>query len=282
MKWMDIAWADEGVREVYGPDAAPEIIAYFRDAGRDDILSDEVPWCAAFVAACIARAGIPVAIAKDQRLLARSYLKLGTPIETPRMGCIAVLTRGDPSGYTGHVGFVVGSTDTHIAVLGGNQANAVNVRHFPKSQVLGYRWPAPAAAPQDLDAAGSRITTSAKANVSDSAKAGGSLFVPDPVTVGGAIGVGAAAIEDPSSIVAQGQAAKGHVEHAIDLALFASAKWHWIMAMAGVYFLARIAWRSEWVRRWRTQEHNEGINTGRETGRSGPVGLEGAGNAGLG
>ena len=56
----------------------------------------------------------------------------------PAVGSIVVFERG--SG--GHIGFVVGRDyNDNLLVLGGNQSNAVNVRSFPRSRVLGYRWP---------------------------------------------------------------------------------------------------------------------------------------------
>ncbi len=143
-RWLDIAWADQGVTEIAGAEATPEILAYFRDAGRADIVSDEVPWCAAFVGACLARAGVADGLTAHQRVKARAYLKVGTPIDVPRPGAIAVFNRGD-NPKAGHVGFVVGATPTHIVLLGGNQANTVSVIHMPKARLLGLRWPRPVA-----------------------------------------------------------------------------------------------------------------------------------------
>lgn len=252
-RWMDIAWADQGVHELAGPEAEPRILQFFRDAGRTDITSDEIAWCAAWGASCFARAGVSLAaIPKKERLLARSYLKIGTPIDVPRVGCIAVLTRGDPTAYTGHVGFVVGETETHIALLGGNQANAVNVRHFPKSQVLGYRWPV-AVAPTDLDKAGSRITVAAKTQAVDAGKAGGAQVVPSPPEI------------DPTAWVAKGKMWQGAIEEGIGLVNFAAHKWPWLMLFVSVYYLARIAWASGWIRGWRAEDASTGTHVGRDT-----------------
>lgn len=263
-RWLEIAWSAQGVHEVAGPGAAPEVLGFFKDVDRSDITSDEIAWCAAFAGSCLARSGISMsAIPKSERLMARAYLGVGTPIDAPRMGCLAILTRGDPTAATGHVGFVVGITPTHVALLGGNQANAVNVRSFPRGRVLGYRWPAPPATPQELEAAGSRTVVAARKQASDSAKAGGAQLVPDPVTVGGALGLGHDI--DPGAIVAKGQGFKGTIEGAADLATFASAKWPWIMLAVTAYFLARIVWRSDWLRRLRAEEHNTGAHTGRDT-----------------
>jgi lysozyme family protein len=67
-------------------------------------------------------------------------LRWGTPIANGRYGAIAVLSRGaDPA--AGHVGFLLGETDTEIALLGGNQSDAVTVVTYPKARLLGFRWP---------------------------------------------------------------------------------------------------------------------------------------------
>ena len=106
MKWMEAAWAEEGQAEVPGPAANPHIIQFFADVGLPGIKSDEVANCAAFVGACMKRAGLPLdAIAVEDRALARSYLKIGTPIEEPRVGCVFVMRRGNSS-WEGHTGFV--------------------------------------------------------------------------------------------------------------------------------------------------------------------------------
>jgi len=253
MRWLEIAWEDQGVHEIAGPEAEPKILQFFRDAGRDDITSDEVAWCAAWTGSCLSRAGVSLAaIPKSERLLARSYLSIGTPIDAPRIGCIAVLTRGDPTSGFGHVGFVVGITDTHIALLGGNQSNAVSVRHFPRSQVLGYRWPV-AVTPADLDTSGSRITTTAQAQKRDAAKAGGAQILPQPPDI------------DPSAWVAKGSAWQSTIESAIGFFNFVAHRWPWLMLFISAYYLGRIAWSSGWIRSWRAEDASTGDHVGRQT-----------------
>ena len=62
------------------------------------------------------------------------------PLDEGRFGAVAVLSRGsDPS--AGHVGFLLGETDGHVLLLGGNQGDAVSVAAFPKTRLLGFRWP---------------------------------------------------------------------------------------------------------------------------------------------
>lgn len=250
--WLEIAWADEGVAEVEGRAANDTILGYFRDAGRDDITSDEVSWCAAFVGACLARAGVPVALSHDQRLMAFSYLKVCTQIDTPRVGAIAVFWRGDPNGWTGHVGFVVGSTTTHIAVLGGNQANQVCVRKYPRDRLLGLRWPGEPVTPGELAAGGSRIAKAAKTQQVDVVKVAGAG------TLGGAGLVAPPSPPDLSAFASQAGALQSAVETIDGFVKFAWGKGGWIAGALIVYWLGRMAWSAGWIGHWRAEDASTG------------------------
>lgn len=136
-RWLKEAWREFGQAERPGRRANPRIVAMYRDAGHPNVTRDEVAWCAAFVGACLKRAGH----ASTRSLMARSYLKWGEALAAPRVGAIAVLSRGrNPA--LGHVGFWLGETDRDVMLLGGNQGDAVSVARHPKSRLLGLRWPA--------------------------------------------------------------------------------------------------------------------------------------------
>ena len=98
---------------------------------------DAVAWCAAFVGACLARADQP----NTGSLLARSYLDWGAPLTEPRLGAVAILSRGRDTSL-GHVGFLVGMAGTQPLILAGNQGDAVSIAAFPPERLLGLRWPA--------------------------------------------------------------------------------------------------------------------------------------------
>ena len=135
-RWLAEAWAELGQREVAGSADNARIRAFFRAVGQPASLHDEVAWCAAFVGACLERAEL----ASTRSLMARSYLRWGAALDKGRFGAVAVLSRGsDPS--AGHVGFLLGETDGHVVLLGGNQGDAVSVAAFPKARLLGFRWP---------------------------------------------------------------------------------------------------------------------------------------------
>jgi uncharacterized protein (TIGR02594 family) len=125
-----------GEKEVKGKLANEKIVELYADAGHPDVVSDEVPWCAAFVGACLARSNKP----HTGTLLARDYLKYGKKLKKPQEYSIGVMRRGNSS-WEGHVGFVVDFNDTHVWLLGGNQNNSVNITRYPRSQFLGFTVP---------------------------------------------------------------------------------------------------------------------------------------------
>lgn len=153
--WMDLAWAELGQSEVKGPLANPRIRAMFADAGHPYTTSDEVPWCAAFVGAMLQRAECR----PTGSLSARSYLSWGESLDTPREGAVAVFRRtSDPA--SGHVGFVLAATEDRITIISGNDGDRVQVRDYPRADLIGLRWPASgdgsaAAAPRSSPAAAS-------------------------------------------------------------------------------------------------------------------------------
>lgn len=135
--WMAFAWSDLGVAATPGPGISARVHKYYADAGHPEIAGDDVAWCAAFVGACLERAGLR----STRSLMARSYLSYGSASPEGRSGAIAVFSR-DEDPALGHVGFVVGETSDAIMLLGGNQSNAVSVITMPKARLLGLRWPA--------------------------------------------------------------------------------------------------------------------------------------------
>jgi len=147
--WLAAAWAEFGVREIPGADDAPQILRYFRDAGNPSITTETTPWCAAFLGAMLKRGGYR----GTGSLLARSYLDWGLALDAPRLGAIAVLSRGDDPN-AGHVGFLLSDADDKLYLLGGNQGDAVTVAGFDKARLLGLRWPEDIAETQGDDADG--------------------------------------------------------------------------------------------------------------------------------
>jgi uncharacterized protein (TIGR02594 family) len=102
--------------------------------------ASEIPWCGAFVGMVVA-ATQPNEVLPVNPLGARNWLKFGSEIKEPQVGAVAVFWRGTKSGWSGHVGFVVGHDKTHLHILGGNQSDSVSVARIAKDRLLGYRWP---------------------------------------------------------------------------------------------------------------------------------------------
>lgn len=133
-EWLHLARKELGTKEIPGPRNNPTVVQYYVDAvGKRH--ADEIPWCAAFVGSMLKQAGRE----PSGSLLARSYLKWGVPIKEPIPGSIVVFERG--KSWQGHVAILEAVGDDYVTVIGGNQNDAVTRARFPKSKVLGYRWP---------------------------------------------------------------------------------------------------------------------------------------------
>lgn len=137
--WLTRARQHIGLREIPGKRHSPTIARWLRElrAWWDD---DETPWCGVFVAAMLRDQPTPL---PKHWYRARAWLQYGVPLTTPQLGCVVVFNGGPARPGAGHVGFVVGVDERdRLMVLGGNQANAVNIAPFDRSRVLGYRYPA--------------------------------------------------------------------------------------------------------------------------------------------
>lgn len=145
--WMAIADKEYGVIEIPGAGNNPRILEYLAtvtNIGPTWRSRDETAWCSAFVNWCVEKAGY----VGTKSALSTSWLKWGRATDKPVKGCLAVFSR---PGGGGHVGFYFDETvtlsETYIRILGGNQEHmetdigAVNLKHYVKSRLLGYRIP---------------------------------------------------------------------------------------------------------------------------------------------
>jgi uncharacterized protein (TIGR02594 family) len=140
-RWLQEAITHIGLKEVSGRADNPTILQFYKDCGHPEIEHDETAWCAAFVGACLKRAGKPTSAPADLNLMARSYLKYGVPLAKPVPGCIAIWPRGKPP--SGHVGFVleVDEAKGTVRTIEGNVSNRVKYGSHRISEALGYRFP---------------------------------------------------------------------------------------------------------------------------------------------
>ena len=133
---FEIARGYIGTTEGPGPANNPVIMEMYASVGHDWVEHDSVAWCAAFVGHCLERAGIR----STRQLTARSYLAWGVPVEIAdaQLGDIGVIPRGTSS-WQGHVFFIERIEGPWVWGLGGNQSDAVNVKRYPVSKLLGVR-----------------------------------------------------------------------------------------------------------------------------------------------
>ena len=87
-----------GQREGYKND----LLNNFLNGNTSGMTSAEYAWCSRFVKQAAAQAGVDVSQATD---MARSWLKVGQPVDRPAQGDVVVLSRGNPNSQYGHVGF---------------------------------------------------------------------------------------------------------------------------------------------------------------------------------
>ncbi len=140
--WLAIARAEVGVHELPGKAHSTRVLEYLSVCSllsRLMRLVDETPWCSAFVNFCLMGSGMAI----TRSAMARSWIKAGTPLESPKVGAVCVLTRKSATPGSGHVGFVVAWDAHRVCMLGGNQGNKVCEAWYPRSRVVAYRWPSP-------------------------------------------------------------------------------------------------------------------------------------------
>jgi uncharacterized protein (TIGR02594 family) len=130
--WLKIAEGEKGVKEITGISSHTPRILEYHAMTTLKAKQDEVPWCSSFVNWVMDRAGYPI----TKSAAAKSWMKWG--VEVPlQYGCIVILKR--TGGH--HVGFYTGETANTVYLLGGNQADSVNVRQYKKELVLSARMP---------------------------------------------------------------------------------------------------------------------------------------------
>lgn len=130
--WMAYAVTLIGVCEVAGPGNSPTIARWLR-ALKAWWSDDATPWCGAFVAHALQKAGQDL---PQHWYRARAWLSWGQPCP-PAYGAVCVLSRKGG----GHVFFVTKISKASIWGVGGNQHDAVCEARFDRARVLGFRWP---------------------------------------------------------------------------------------------------------------------------------------------
>jgi uncharacterized protein (TIGR02594 family) len=98
-----------------------------------------VAWCGVFVAHCLEATldGIEKPFAHHR---ARPWLDWGEPAE-PQLGALLIFWHLHPKSPFGHVGFYWAEDAENYHVLGGNQRDTIEIQRYPKTRLIGCRWP---------------------------------------------------------------------------------------------------------------------------------------------
>ena len=141
---FELAQRFVGVTEIPGKESDSQVLAMLR-LDQQWPEDDDVPWCSAFTNYIAWLLRLP----RSKSLMARSWLSIGKPIpleEAVPGFDIVIFKRGGGAqpgpeviNAPGHVGFFAGIDGNNVLVLGGNQADAVNISAFPAKRVLGVR-----------------------------------------------------------------------------------------------------------------------------------------------
>lgn len=135
-RYLPIAFAEYGTREIPGNQSNPRIQEYIRstDLARYPYLPDETDWCACFVNWCIEKAGL----ASTNSAIVSPWRNWGVRPAAIRRG--AVITFRWDDGWE-HVSFYLGDIGNYVVCLGGNQSDAVWISVYHKKYVTAFRVP---------------------------------------------------------------------------------------------------------------------------------------------
>lgn len=140
-----IALKEYATHEKPGVSSNVRILQYFREVGRPEWKSDEIPWCAIFINWCLVQIGSPTCGTG----LSASFLEYGTPTSAPELGDIVVFCHPESQYGLQHVSLFIRKIDGLVYCLGGNQDDTVNIMAFQESEVTAYRKVAKGIAPDD-------------------------------------------------------------------------------------------------------------------------------------
>lgn len=155
-----------GVHETLGPGNNPVILQWAKEVGLDkDYRTDSTAWCGLFLAYIAKKAG---KIIPTQPLWALNWRTFGNPADVAMLGDVLVFERRDTAHKLigGHVGLYVAERTDAYFVLGGNEADQVNIVPIDKSRCVAVRRPIYRVQPSNvrrifLDASGKPSTNEA-------------------------------------------------------------------------------------------------------------------------
>ena len=137
--WFQSALHEVGVHEV-GDNAGPDVRRYIDEA---HVGAEGEAWCSIFACAMFEINGIPGTRSASSQSFRSSPNFV--PLAGPALGAVAVFWRQSHSSGLGHVGFYRGEAGDRVYVLGGNEADQVQIEGLPKAAasfgLRDYWWP---------------------------------------------------------------------------------------------------------------------------------------------
>jgi uncharacterized protein (TIGR02594 family) len=125
-----------GLKEVIGKINNPTIMSWAKELEIDKIYtSDEIAWCGLFIAKVCKEARLETNLTSRESLWALNWNKFGTRQTTAMLGDVLTFKRKEG----GHVGIYIGEDTKCYHVLGGNQANMVNITRIEKTRLSQIR-----------------------------------------------------------------------------------------------------------------------------------------------
>ncbi len=129
-----------GTHELPGKAVDPLVAEMLAGVGLVGVQDDTTAWCSAAANWAMHQTGQK----GSGSAAARSWLLWGhkVPLERVMRGDVVILSRPGAS-WQGHVAFYLGKQDGKLALLGGNQNNAVSVSLYVVDRLLGIRRAVP-------------------------------------------------------------------------------------------------------------------------------------------